>query len=501
MATGRPGAGRRALRGICLLALLGQPARAGAPLLPSSWFGTVTVSGAPAAAGTPISAWFAGAEIAATTSFSEAGEARYRLDVPGDLAETAAVEGPTAGQAFEIRVGGDPSAELTWTEGSYSRRDLETTAGADLGISLTDGVETVAAGGAVGISVTVTNRGPGASAGTLLEITLPAGSTASSISGGGTMSNQVVRWPLFELEEGASAERTFEHHLGESFAAGVAIVEVEARVSHDGSSGPDPVLADNAATDADGLLAEPEIGVTISDGREAVRPGDTLFYRAVVANAGSQGATGVELEIVLPEAVEYYSASHGGALADGRVRWPAFALAAGGTDERTVTVRVPADLSTEVAAIVAGAMVSDDGANGIDPDPSNDGATDSDGVEHLPDLAIDGVSTAGLLTDLQSLEISGTVAVSIANRGQLSAPAFDLLLFLDSDGEGGFETGEPELARQTVGGLAGGASETVEIAVDGAVRFRDERIFAFVDSGLVVAESDESNNVDDSALR
>lgn len=472
-----------------------------APVLPSSWYGTITISGAPAPEGTEVSAWFAGVEVAAATSFLEAGEGRYRLDVPGDDAATPAVEGPPAGQPFELRVASRAAATVSFAAGAYSRRDLQTTAGADLRLAISDGVASVAAGAMVTLSITAVNDGPGTATGSVIAFTLPAGFVASAISHGGTAVGGFVRWPVIDLEEGAAATRTLQLQIAPSFAAGVATIALEARVDHDGSNGPDPDLADNTAVDVDTLVAAPELGVAISDGTASARPGDTLFYRVAVANSGSQGATGVTLQVDLPSSLEFYSASHGGAFTAGRVSWPIFGAAVGAANERTVTVRVPTTLADGVATIVAVAAVHDDGANGDDANGANDTATDMDSVERLPDLQVDGFSDAAAVTDLQTLALSGEVSVSYANRGALDSAPSEIVLFLDRDRDQVFDTGEPELGRLAVGGLGVAATASASIPVSGTLDFRDEPISAFVDAGRVVAETDETNNVADGAAR
>lgn len=129
--------------------LLGSVCLADSPPLPSSFFGSVLVAGSPALPGTEVGARFDGVELASAASFVEGSFGAYRLDVPGDRPETTAVEGPVAGQTFEILVDGAVVDTAIWSEGTYSALDLAAAAGADLRVSLEDGVSMATAGAVV----------------------------------------------------------------------------------------------------------------------------------------------------------------------------------------------------------------------------------------------------------------------------------------------------------------------------------------------------------------
>lgn len=484
---------------VAWIAFAGAGARADAPPLPSSRFGTVEVAGAPAPAGTEISAWYGGQLVATSPAFAADGVARYRLDVPGDHPDTPEVEGPVEGASFEIRVGGAPAGTSIWQSGTYESLDVEAGAGPDLAVELTDGVTAAIPEETLDFEVTVTNHGPGAAEGTVVEVALPPGTTLVAASDGGVLLAGRVVWPPFALADGANVARSLQLQLASTFPAGQEDLATTAEVRHDGATGADPDPTNDQATDVDLLLAAPDLSLTSSDGREQVRPGETLIYRLGVENVGTQGATGVVLADHLPAGAEFFSASHGGVRVGSRVTWPPVALPAGALLERAVTVRLPASLDPAISELVNAASVADDGANGSDLDPADNAATDVDQVLHGPDLLVELVSGAGVTIDPQTLAITGEAAVALANQGTLAAAPFDVTVFQDLDGDGALGGGDAVLGTVRHGGLAALASGSLPVPVTGFARFSGERLFAMADSALEVPELDESNNVGDTA--
>jgi uncharacterized repeat protein (TIGR01451 family) len=484
---------------LTLLALAG-PLAATAPPLPSSLFGLASSDGAPVPSGQEVSAWSAGELLATSATYDEAGEARYRLDIPGDRAETSEIEGAVEGQLVEIRLGSAVVASTAWRSGEYRRIDLAVAAGPDLSVELADGTDRIAAGETRVYTLTARNLGTVASRGVALEVELPSGLAVLAASDGGAASAAGARWPAFDLAAGEAQVRTLSVEAGQAFAAGVEELTVVARVSDDSSAGLDPELSNNQATDTDALDAAPDLALELSDGRIDARPGDTLVYRAAISNHGSQGATGGELVIQLPSEVVLYSTSHGGTLVAATVTWTNLAVAVGDTVERTLTVRVAATLGAEDASIELSGQIADDGANGAEPGLADNEAVDVDVIEHAADLTIDAVGIESLVTDTQTLALSGEVEVTVENRGTLASGAFALVVFSDADADAAYTAGvDSPLGQIAVAELAAGERLVLPLAVAGTVRFRGDRVFAMADAERVVDEWDELNNVGDSS--
>lgn len=139
-------------------------------------------------------------------------------------------------------------------------------------------------------------------------------------------------------------------------------------------------------------------------------------------------------------------------------------------------------------------------SNCISEDSNGDGVPDE--CEPAPDLIITAVDLSAVDGDWQTLEISGIASVQITeDGGEQVADSFRVTCFEDTNGNGMFDpTVDQVMGTADVSGLAAGGTHLVGVSVSGTVLFRENLIYAFVDSGEVVVESDESNNYSDSGL-
>ncbi|MCP4290119.1 MAG: DUF11 domain-containing protein, partial [Gammaproteobacteria bacterium] len=147
--------------------------------------------------------------------------------------------------------------------------------------------------------------------------------------------------------------------------------------------------------------------------------------------------------------------------------------------------------------IVNIAAIADDGNNGLDPTPEDNSDDDVNTATVMPDLVIPAVDRSGTTTDFQVLTVQGDVAVQLENTGNLDAnDSFQVTIFEDSDTNGIFSAGTDNILGQEVytDPLTVGQSVWFSIPISGAILFRDNLLYAFVDSGEVIAESDETNN-------
>ncbi len=130
------------------------------------------------------------------------------------------------------------------------------------------------------------------------------------------------------------------------------------------------------------------------------------------------------------------------------------------------------------------------------------------GITVLPsaptsDLIVHSVDTSAMAADPQSLQASGTVAASIQNIGLLSTTLpFSVTFFDDTNLDRTWSPGvDSVLGIGTVSQpLAAQGSTTVSAAVAGTVLFRDNVVYAYVDSGQRIDEvGREDNNIGQSA--
>jgi RHS repeat-associated protein len=118
-----------------------------------------------------------------------------------------------------------------------------------------------------------------------------------------------------------------------------------------------------------------------------------------------------------------------------------------------------------------------------------------------PDLVVSSVDASALQVDPQTLAMEGTVSALIANIGAgPAAGPLSILFFEDRDVNGAFD---PEadlvLASTSHIGLDAGGSGGAAVALSGTILFKGNLVYAFVDSGGDVPESDETNNYGSSA--
>ena len=165
------------------------------------------------------------------------------------------------------------------------------------------------------------------------------------------------------------------------------------------------------------------------------------------------------------------------------------------TTTTTSSVWVVAD---DFGGLIGSVSESDEDNNAFDSGLSLIGA-----VGGLADLAIVSVDTEALSVDESTLASSGTLTATVRNQGELAVTGpFDVVFFEDANANGTYESGvDVELGVALVDGaspLDVGASVAAETSASGTVAFAGNLIYAFADSGLVVTESNEDNNVSSS---
>jgi uncharacterized repeat protein (TIGR01451 family) len=267
----------------------------------------------------------------------------------------------------------------------------------DLVVAKTDGVTSAAPGDTLTYAVTITNVGNALATGVTATDTIPDNTNFVGASDNGTFANGAVTWDIGPVGAGATVTRTVTVRVNTTVPAGVNSITNEVVVLDNGANGPDPTPVNNVAFDTDALGAAPDLTITKDDGVTQIAPGQTLTYTLTISNVGNQGATGVTVTDPIPANTTFVSAPRG-TFANGAVTFDVGDLAAGATETRVVTVQVTGSVPAGVTAITNTAAVDDDHANGPDPTPANNTASDTDTtLVAAPDLTItkdDGVFTA-----------------------------------------------------------------------------------------------------------
>lgn len=244
----------------------------------------------------------------------------------------------------------------------------------DLALTKNDGGATAAPGGAFTYTFTVANPGPLQATGSLSD-SLPNGLTAlpndpASSPGwscSGANCNLSISPPL---PPAGSTVRTLRVAVANTFPAGTASLLNSATLTVAG----DTNLSNNSDTETTPLAAAPDLAVAKDDGGAVAAPGGTVSYALTVRNLGSQGATGVVLTDTLPAGTTLAPSSSGWSCSGTTCTRVLGPLAAAATATASITLSVPLSATGTLTNTV---VVSDDGANGTDTDPSNNSATDT----------------------------------------------------------------------------------------------------------------------------
>ena len=121
----------------------------------------------------------------------------------------------------------------------------------------------------------------------------------------------------------------------------------------------------------------------------------------------------------------------------------------------------------------------------------------------LANLVIDFVDPKAVNTDQQSLEVSGSINVTVSNIGKADVPAgISLIAFKDNNLNGLFDAGIDTVLGQIIINQPLKINQTniFTVPVSGKLEFKDAPIYAFIDSENKVEESDKKNNISSTAL-
>ncbi len=210
---------------------------------------------------------------------------------------------------------------------------------------------------------------------------------------------EAVNINLGTLPAGESITIIFDASITNPLAAGVNQVSNQASVS---GSNFTTLLSDDPDTTAlnDPTLTNisdaPDLTISKTDGGTSAQPGSTITYTLSYTNAGAQGASGV----VLTEMVPANTTFNPGASTAGWICLPnnnagstcSLAIGSlnggGANGSASFAVNVVNPLPAGVSQVSNSAQIGDDGANGADPTPANNSASDSTPVNAQPDLTL-----------------------------------------------------------------------------------------------------------------
>jgi uncharacterized repeat protein (TIGR01451 family) len=280
------------------------------------------------------------------------------------------------------------------TPGNNSATDSDTlTPQADLAITKTDGVTTVAPGGSTIYTITASNAGPSNAPGSTVADVFPASCTSVTWTCVGTGGGTCTAAGTGNINDTASlptgGSTTYTATCAISAVATGSLVNTATVAAAAGVT--DPTPGNNSATDTDTLAASADLSITKTDGVASIAPGGTLTYTIVASNAtGPSAATGATVSDTWPAQcnapVAWTCTGAGGATCP-----------ASGTGNLAATVNLPIGGSTTfsgtcvVAAGTAGGTVVSNtatvnGGTTGDPTPGNNTASDTTNVLSLANV-------------------------------------------------------------------------------------------------------------------
>ena len=248
----------------------------------------------------------------------------------------------------------------------------------------------------------------------------------------------------------------------------------------------------NQAYKAIVVLGSSGADLSISAGDIQITPsqpnaGEQAVISATIYNIGTQDATNVRVETSLGDP------RLGGAFVFGSQTIPSIPQGGSATVQTTLN-------TTGYAGTYQIYFNIDPLGSVIETDKINNLARKSIIVKVFtaPDLAVTAIDTSGITTDSQTLAISGNVLVTIKNSGNSNVTVpFDITVFEDTDKDKKLTSGTDNLVGSVTYNynLVSGASDTLMIPVSGTVLFKDNLLYAMVDSANSVEEINETNNI------
>jgi len=377
----------------------------------------VTLSGAVTCVATGIANCGIVTGIAPQTSFGATG-AQVSAGAGNSLAFTVPV-------SFAASLADNPllntaTANDLASGANGSATDSDTLAAqADLAMTKTDGVGSVAPGTTTTYTIVVTNNGPGNVAGATVTDVMPAaiisdnftavgsgGAAGFTAAGAGNINDTVSMPP----------GSTITYTVVADISAGAAgnLVNTATAAVPAGMTDTNP--ANNSATDTDTLSAQVDLSITKSDGTISAAPGTATTYTIVVANNGPSDVVGAAISDVMPAAIasaNFTAAGNGGA--------SGFTAAGAGNindtvnmpSGSTITYTVVANISASATGNLVNTATVAPPAGVIDTNPGNNSATDTDTLTATADLSI--TKTDGVVAIAQGG--STTYVIVVANSG------------------------------------------------------------------------------------
>jgi uncharacterized repeat protein (TIGR01451 family) len=281
--------------------------------------------------------------------------------------------------------------------------------------------ETVRPGQQITYSLSYGNNGSTAAYDTTITDIVPAetffdanASTPGWSCPMGALPGTACTWSIGQLDAGSSGAVEFSVVVSNALSAGVdTITNTVLLASKRGFSATASLTVP--------VVANAELALSKSDGRDVASPGDVITYTLTPSNTGNQHATGVVLTETVPQQTTFDPLrSSAGWTQIGATRvYTLFAgnLAAGTSGSAFFAVLVNDPVAAGIQVITNTAVIGDDGRNGPDPSPANNTAIDTTWLVAAPDMVITKAADRAALSIGDAL----TYTLTISNAGNQGA--------------------------------------------------------------------------------
>jgi uncharacterized repeat protein (TIGR01451 family) len=331
----------------------------------------------------------------------------------------------------------------------------------DLAISKSDDGQPAVAGGQYTYDISVDNLGDSDASGVVVTDTLPASTSYGGATGASCLSISAsqVRCTIGELASGGTFDFSIDVTVDSSVVDGTVITNNVLVAGNENES----ALGNNSDQETTAVERLADLSVTKSDNGTTAVAGKTLTYTITLVNNGLSDATGIVFTDTLPAQTGFVSAGVACTPVAGGQRCDVGDLTNGASTAITFTVDLDEDI---VAGTVITNTVLVDGTE-VDPNGSNNTATEESTVTRIADLAL---VKAGSLANA----VAGggyTYTVTVTNNGPSRATGISVSDDLPAEtsfvsSTGGCTDAGGTLTCTSIPDLAVGASDQFQIVVD-----------------------------------
>ncbi len=264
---------------------------------------------------------------------------------------------------------------------------------ADLEVTNSVSQPTANPGDVLTITVDVLNNGPNDAINVHIENIVPSGFTVNTINNSGSQSGNTISWTGLNIPNGTTTSLSFEVSVNNPLNTPdeyLNTVQVTAVDQFDSDSVPNNDDGDQSEDDEDNIrltLQSTDLEIVNTVTPDSGNPGDTLTFTVDVINNGTDDATNVDIENIVPNGFTISNIANGGIQAGNTITWSGLNIPNSTTTTLTfeVVINVPTNIMGEYLNTVQVVAVDQ-----LDPDstPNNDDGDQSEDDEDNAEIVL-----------------------------------------------------------------------------------------------------------------